>query len=240
MLVANQSGGIAISPCESSPSTLFSCGLSNCATSNFTIDTNNVDIILRDSQIVALGLAYDSASVSGSPSSSAPTSAPALSSTTSPTTASPTTISSNTASTTSSSGAFAAVTSTTINSSVCASTSNADNALSALQDSDNARLNVVGIGVGVSLGLALMGALVLFGLEKLRNCRLAAKYSQVSLERETLQYRVRWYESRGKRHPGQRHELNEDRRFKELSAGIPAQEMSDTISHSGHRPAYRV
>ena len=224
MLAANLSGGIAISPCESSPSTLFSCGLSNCATSNFTIDTNNVDIVLRDSQIAALGLVYDNGSASGSPSSSIPAS--------------------STASTTTTSDLSTATSNTVFSGTICASTSSAstssaDNALTVLQNSDNTKLIGVGVGIGVSLGLALIGALALFGLEKARNNRLATEHAQISLERTTLQERVRWYETQDKRRPVPTYGLSEDGRPNELSAGIPAQELSDSISHSGHRPAYR-
>ena len=184
--------------------------------SNFTIETSNIDIVLRDSQISALGLVSSGAIASGSPTSCIVTPG-----------------------TTSTSIASTATSSIVSNGSTCVPTSSTDNTLNALQASDNTKLIAVGVAVGVSLGLALIVALVLVGVEKVRNKRLATEHSQVSLERTALQGRVRDYELQEKQRSAPMYEISSARRPDELSAGTPAHELPDSVSHSGNMASPR-
>ncbi|MCJ1471862.1 hypothetical protein MMC13_000503 [Lambiella insularis] len=143
----NPSGGQALSPCESTPTALFSCGLNNCATSNFSIGTDGVEIVLRSDQIAGLGLVPAASSSSASAAAE-------------------------------SSGA-------TSNSSLCTSSSNSP---TAQQDTDDKKLIGVGVGLGVPLGLALIAALTLLGIEKRKNNQYRAASTQMH------QQQLPWYD----------------------------------------------
>lgn len=92
--------------------------------------------------------------------------------------------------------------------------------------SNSGKVTAVGAGIGVSFGVALIAALVLFGLERRKARRLNDERSRAIAQQQVLHNKLEWYEKQSIAPWSPAQEVGEERVYRELPTRTHAHELA--------------